>query len=171
MNLATVKTDADADGTTFDYHVRGVFGGFVKVPLFSAIELQPEVLYSMKGAKLAEQAIDAALLLDYVEVPVLARVSWPVFDNSRFYVAGGPSFALRVRARTRTEFSGSTEERDISDDVQRFDLGAVVAAGLEFGSFVVDGRYTHGLTDVDRDTSDDVKVTNRAVSLTVGFRF
>ena len=170
VNLATVNADSEDGSSAFDHHVRGVFGGFVKVPLFSSIELQPEVLYSMKGAKFAEEAIDATLLLDYLEVPVLARLSWRVFDNG-FYVAGGPSFGLRLRARTRAEFSGSTEERDISDDVERFDFGAVAAAGFEFGSFVVDGRYTHGFSDVDKDTSDDVKVRNRVVSVTVGYRF
>ena len=35
----------------------------------------------------------------------------------------------------------------------------------------VDGRYTHGFSDIDKDTSDDVKITNRAVSLTVGIKF
>lgn len=171
VNLATVNADSEDGSSAFDHHVRGVFGGFVNIPLFSSIELQPEVLYSMKGAKFVEEAIDAALLLDYLEVPVLGRMSWRVFDNSRFYVAGGPSFGLRVRARTRAEFSGSTEERDISDDVERFDFGAVAAAGFEFGSLVVDGRYTHGFSDVDKDTSDGVKVKNRVVSLTVGLRF
>jgi predicted small metal-binding protein len=42
---------------------------------------------------------------------------------------------------------------------------------MEFRRVVVDARYTHGLTDIDKDTSDDVKVANRAVSVTVGFKF
>jgi hypothetical protein len=148
-----------------------VLGGFVTLPVTRWFELQPEVLYAMKGAQLQDSGIAARLLLDYLEVPVLGRLSRRVSDRIRLYAAGGPSFGLRVRAKTRAAFSGSTEEIDISEDVERYDLGVVAAGGLEMGSILVDGRYTLGLSDIDKDTSDSVKITTRAVSLTVGFRF
>jgi hypothetical protein len=169
VNFASLQSDDDEG--VLDPQIRGVVGGFVTLPVMSWLEVQPEVLYSMKGAKSNEFGIESKLLLDYIEVPVLARITKRAFGTRSFYVAGGPSFGLRVRAKARAEFSGSTEEIDISDDVERFDLGAVIAGGLEFGSIVVDGRYTLGLSDIDTDTSDEVKVKNRAVSLTVGFKF
>ena len=46
-----------------------------------------------------------------------------------------------------------------------------MGGGVEIGSIVIDGRYTLGLQDIDKDTSDTIKTTNRAVSLTVGFKF
>ena len=169
LNLTNVDMSGDEGDGALEWQMRGVFGGFATWQMTSWLELQPELLYSMKGAKSDEFGITTKLLLDYVEVPVLGRISRGALGMRRFYVAAGPSFGLLVRAKSRSDFGSSTEEIDISDDVERFDLGIVVAGGVEFSSIVVDGRYTLGLSDID--TSDDVKSRNRAVSLTVGFKF
>ena len=159
------------DMEALDWQLRGVVGGFVTWRATSWLELQPEVLYALKGAKTSAFDIESKLLLDYIEVPLLARKTFGAPDATRFYVAGGPSIGILVRARTRTDFGSSTEEIDVKEDVETLDLGIVIAGGVEFGSIVVDGRYTHGLSDIDKDTSGDVKTTNRAVSLTVGIKF
>jgi hypothetical protein len=75
-----------------------------------------------------------------------------------------------MRARTRTEFSGSTEELDISDSVERLDYGLSAGGGVEIGSMVIDGRYSFSLSDIDADL-DEVKGKNRVITATVGFRF
>ncbi|MGB2712830.1 MAG: porin family protein [Vicinamibacterales bacterium] len=171
VNFTTTKTTGEDQDGAVDWQLRGVFGGFVTWRAASWIELQPEVLYAMKGAKGEEFGIVAKLLLDYIEVPVLARISRGSANARSWYVVGGPSFGYLLRAKTRADFGSSTEEIDVIDEVERFDVGIVAGGGLEFGRIVVDGRYTHGLSDIDKDTSDDVKVTNRALSVTVGFRF
>lgn len=146
-------------------------GAFVTVPLFRGFELQPEVLYSSKGAKLDDEGIQSTLILDYVEVPVLGRMSGNAFRGGRFYVVAGPSFGVRVRAKSKTVFSGSTEEFDISGEIERLDVGVTAGAGLQFGALVIDGRFTYGLSDIDSDKTDAVKVTNRVFSLSAGLRF
>jgi hypothetical protein len=170
VNFSKIDIEGE-NGPSFDWRTGLVAGAFVTWPVFSWLELQPEILYTSKGAKFEEEGISAKLLLDYVEVPVLARFSGQRSGTRRFYMAAGPAFGLRVSARTRTEFSGSTEEIDISDDVERSDLGVVVAGGYETGRLVIDGRYTFGLSDIDKDTSDDVKVKNRVISVSAGIRF
>lgn len=167
VNLSTTTSDG-ADGG-LGWRAGLVAGGFVTWPIAGGLSLQPEGLYSSKGAKLDEEGVDAQLLLDYLEVPVLVRVSLPAFRNRGAYVAAGPAFGLRLRARTRTDFGGAIEEIDIADDVERSDLGLVVAGGFALGRIVVDGRYVHGLADVDRDEA--VEVRNRTVSVTAGIRF
>ncbi len=171
VNFTTTKTAGEDQSGAVDWQLRGVFGGFMTWRALSWIELQPEVLYAMKGSKGEEFGIVAKLLLDYIEVPVLARISRGGAGARSWYVVGGPSFGYLLRAKTRADFGSSTEEIDVIDEVERFDFGIVAGGGIEFGRIVVDGRYTHGLSDIDKDTSDDVKVTNRAVSVTVGFKF
>lgn len=170
VNFTTIAASGE-DAETLDGQLRGLFGGFVTWRVTSWLEFQPEVLYAMKGARTSEFDIESKLLLDYVEVPLLARKTFGAPDATRFYVAGGPSIGILVRARTRTDFGSSTEELDIKDDVETLDFGVVVGGGVEFGSIVVDGRYTHGFSDIDKDTSDAVKMNNRALSLTVGIKF
>jgi opacity protein-like surface antigen len=171
LNLTDVKFDSEGDSPSLSNRLGFVGGGFVIVPLVSWLEVQPEALYTMKGARFDEEGIDSSLWLDYVEFPVLARVSRRTSGALRYYLAAGPSLAVRVRARTRTKFGSSTEEMDISDDVERTDFGVVFGGGVEFGSLVVDARYGLGLKDIDKDRTDDVKVTNRGLSLTAGVRF
>lgn len=168
VNIADVRVEG-ADAAALDPMYGAVVGGFVTLPAFAGLELQTEVLYSMKGARVEETGLDTRLMLDYIEVPVLARLARGPRGGTRYFVAGGPSFGLRVRARTRTDFGGAVEEIDISDDVERFDVGVAVGGGVELGALVIDARYTFGLTDIDR--SEDAKSTNRVISLTAGLRF
>jgi hypothetical protein len=169
VNFTNTSANGGDEAAALDWHLRGVFGGFVTWRVASWLEFQPEVLYALKGAKSTEFDIESKLLLDYLEMPLLARKTFGAPDATRFYVAGGPSIGVLLRARTRADFGSSTEEIDIKDDVETLDLGVVVAGGVEFGSIVVDGRYTYGFSDIDKD--EDVKSTNRAVSLTVGIKF
>jgi hypothetical protein len=170
VNFTKTATSDDGGGDALDWQLRGVIGGFVTWRVASWLELQPEVLYALKGTK-SDEFVETKLLLDYLEVPVLARITRGAPDATRFYVAAGPSLGLLLRARTRADFGSSTEEIDIKDDLENFDLGVVIGGGIEFGSVVVDGRYTHGLTNIETDAGDGRDTRNRAVSATVGFKF
>jgi hypothetical protein len=170
INIAEASFDSDADSPDTSARIGIVSGGFVTIPLVSWLELQPEALYSQKGAGFNEEGIDSSVRLDYVEFPILARVSRRG-SGLQYYIAGGPSFAVRVRARARADFSGATEEIDISDEVETTDFGVAFGGGIELGRLVVDARYTFGLKDVDKDDTDAVRVANRAFSFTAGVRF
>jgi hypothetical protein len=169
VNFATLSVE-DGD-SAFDSRIGAVIGGFVTWQAFSWLELQPEVLFSSKGAKVEESGISSNLIVDYLEMPILARYSRPLSDNWRIYVAGGPTLGVRLRARATTEFSGGTEEIDIDDDVEQMDFGVAVGGGVEVGRWMFDGRYTFGLSDIDANASDAATFRNRAISVTAGFRF
>jgi hypothetical protein len=172
VNLATQNISGEGAGdddglTSFPALVAGVFMTF---PLASWLELQPEVLYSVKGSRFEGSGFKSTALIDYLEVPMLARVSRRG-GGLGFYAAGGPYAAFRLRARTRTTFSGATEEIDIGDDTEAFDYGLSIGGGVEWRRLVFDGRYLYGLQEVDKDQSDSLKITNRAISITAGFKF
>lgn len=171
VSLASLRFEGEASGLTLDSRIGGVGGLFVTFPLVSWLELQPEVLYAMKGARLDDSGITSQVWLDYVEVPVLVRYSRPGTGAFRYYLIGGPSFGVRVRARTRTDFGGATEEIDISDEVERTDLTVIAGGGVEFRALVVDARYSLGLSDIDKDKTDAVTASTRAFAFTVGVKF
>lgn len=171
INLASQETGDDAGDDGGLASLRGLVAGvFATLPVTAWLQVQPEALYAVKGASFDDGAISAQVRLDYLEVPVLARF-FRRGGRVGYYATGGPFVAVGLRARTRTEFPGATEEVDISEQVQRVDYGLAAGGGVEFGALVVDARYTHGLKDVDKDTSDGTRVHNRSVSLTLGFRF
>jgi hypothetical protein len=167
-NFAAVSFDNAPDATAGRWSVAA--GAFAILPLRWHVSFQPEVLYTRKGAQLRGAGVRSSLLLDYVEVPALARFGVHAF-GTRLFVVGGPAAGFRVRARTRTEFSAATEEIDVSDGVERFDLGVAGGAGVELGALLLEGRYTFGLTDIDTDREDDARARNRVWSILAGWRF
>ena len=171
VNVSTMDSSGGSGEAPVDPQARGVVAGYLTWRLLPWLELQPEAAYSLKGAKTEESGIVAKALLDYLEVPILARVTRGRNGGRRFYGTGGGAVAVLLRARTRAAFGGSTEEIDISEDVETVDWGVVVGGGVELGALVLDLRYTHGLRDIDPDRSDEVKVRNRAVSFSAGLRF
>jgi hypothetical protein len=167
-SFTTVKFEGEPDATSGRWLPAA--GAFFVVPFAWGVSLQPEAVYAMKGARLRGPGAQPSLLLDYLEIPVLARVSMRAGGRTIFAV-GGAAPAFCVRARTRTKFGSSTEEIDILDEVRRFDAGLVGGAGIEIGRLVVDGRYTFGLINVDKETSDIAHAQNRALTITAGWRF
>jgi hypothetical protein len=158
---------SDAGDASFDSRLGIVVGGFVTLPIASWLDLQAEGLYAEKGSRLKAGGGEVKLIVNYVEIPVLARVRLARI----FYAAAGPSMAFRTQAKARARFSGSTEETDISEQVEQFDFGVGMGGGLELGPLVIDGRYTLGLTDIDKDKTDSSTMKNRAISVTAGIRF
>lgn len=166
VNLADVSFSGGTDVPS-SRRVGPFAGAFATVPLWERISVQPEAIYTVKGTSLEVADLESDYIVDYLEVPVLARYR----VTQRVHVFAGPSMAFRLRARNRFEFDGSTEEIDVAGDVERFDLAAVGGVGVEFGRWLLDGRMTYGLSDTDADTSDEVTIRNRAFSIAMGFRF
>jgi Outer membrane protein beta-barrel domain len=147
-----------------------VAGVFETLPLSSWIDVQAEGLYTERGSKVTLGGLTTTEEIDYLDVPVLARVKTGV-GKWKLYAAGGPSTAFKLRARTRTSFSGATQEIDLGSQVETIDFGVSMGGGVERGRLVIDARYTLGISDIDKDKADATKTTNRTVVVTVGYRF
>ncbi len=166
-NFANLNFEGEDATFSVDRRAGFVGGLFVVWPATSRLALQTEILFSRKGAEVGEGGDSAKIKLNYLDLPVLARVSSEASGGTSFHVFAGPSFGFRLSAKGE----GDGEEEDLDDDVERFDLGLVAGAGVEFGRLIIDGRYTWGLSDIDKDKSDDVKVKNRVFSVMAGIRF
>ena len=168
--FATQQIDGESDPPALGTRVGAVGGAFYTLPLGSWLAAQIEGLYAMKGATLDVLGINSTVKIDYVEVPILARVRLGS-GRRHYHVDGGIAPAFRVRARAATAFSGATEELDIASSVERVDLGVAGGGGVVFGAFSIDARYTFGLRDIDADKSDSSRTKNRALAVTAGYRF
>jgi outer membrane immunogenic protein len=153
----------DDDGPETSTRTGLVAGLFASVPVTARLAIQPEFLYSRKGTKLGNNA-EATLTIDYFEIPVLADVRL-TSGPARVSLVLGPSFGVRSRARLTV----GGESVDFADELERVDVGLVAGLAVTSGRFLIDGRYTHGLKGVASD--DDDRATNRALSLTLGWRF
>ena len=149
-------------------------GGFVQIGIDDRFSFQPELLLVMKGAKLA-QAGNAGTVtagVTYLEFPLLARYTGFVTDNIRGSVVSGPTFALV--AGTKADLKGPEETRklDIDNAVGNRDVGLAFGGGLESGPYLIDVRYTIGLSDIASKTyPHDDSLKNRVLAITIGMLF
>jgi len=159
-----IETDEDAN---FDRRTGIVAGVFYVFPIAPHFSFQPEWLYAQKGAKFAENS-DFGLDLDYFDVPLLLRWDSTTAGESTFNLFAGPSINFRHRARLEDEDG----DNDIREDVEKIDVGLVLGAGVEIGRFLIDGRYQHGLKEVNKDAeAENFSVKHRTFSIMAGFRF
>jgi len=151
-------------------------GAFLHFPLGSVLAIRPELLFSLKGGRIAAPVDQAEfdIELAYLELPLLARAVLPT-GNVRPTLFGGPALALRIgcdfRLTTPTDTVRATCGRDNLSTVRPWDFGVVGGAGAEFrlrrATMAVEARYTLGA----RSVLDDVDLKNRAFSLTLGLTF
>ncbi len=173
VTFATLSDDSAQD-VDLDSRTGLVAGGFLNWPVGGRLGVQLEGLYTQKGAAFDQSGVTGTTKLDYFEVPVLFVYSTPPTGSAGTSVQffGGPSVAFKVSAKGSGAFQGETVDVDIPDeDINGVDLGVVVGAGVAFGPFTVDGRYTFGLSNVNADESDSTKVRNRAFAVLAGIRF
>ena len=178
-NLSIDPEDPDAEmGMRW-----GIGGGaFLVVPLNPRFSLQFEALFTPKGSKTTGAAgtefegLEGQLALDYLEFPMLLRVDGPRGGRQAFHVFGGPAIAYNTSARSELVVQGELFDNGVSDNVRDqvnyFELGLVVGAGMEFGRyFIADARYAWGLTNVNDVEDDDTVIKNRAFTILAGIRF
>ncbi len=150
-------------------------GAYAALPIGTGVSVQPELLYSMEGAK-TNTGSNGALRLDYLRVPVMLRFAVPTAGTTRPFVAVGPSFGFQ----TRCEFSGSTGGVSVSESCdnagasfgglerKKLDVSGRLEAGLTFDTngrrLIAGGSYSHGFTDIFKNSNGK----NRVFSIFVG---
>jgi opacity protein-like surface antigen len=171
VNFANLHFEDADDDVNMDNRIGFVGGVFITLPAGAHFDVQPEFLYSQKGSSIDELGVSAKTKIDYAEIPILFRYRSAPVNQSAFVLFGGPSMGFKVSAKATAEFDGQTESEDIDEFVESFDFGIVFGAGFETGRFVLDGRYTWGLSNLNKDETDPTNVKNRVISLMAGVRF
>ena len=161
------------------------FGGTVNLIHIGWVSIVPEVYYSQKGGKQFDPA-DATTFdfgLDYIEVPVLLKVSFPIKGWLRGYVDGGPTYAWNVDCSisaisATTDGSISSTEcgqtfRTYNTAMQKADRGVAGGGGLDFavpglGGLNLDARVVRGLTRL-REGTTGTDLKNQAFTLMLGW--
>ncbi len=178
LSLSHVSADLfDTDNRT------GFVGGaYANLDLSPNFGLQPELLFVRKGAKLFSTnvtigsvtfgSIGTTLDVDYLEVPVLLRLSAPSTGPLDLRLLVGPVASMKMTEKLST--TGLVGVSLDSDQVKSADFGMAVggAAAVKNGNMklVAEGRYTFGLSNVsDLPFGGDVK--NGAIYAMAGLEF
>lgn len=144
------------------------------------LKLQPEILYSQKGAVYENSYYSATAKFDYLEIPVLTKYSFGAIIVPSIYI--GPYFGIPLSAKiekTQTidafplypPLKDTTYTDNVKKDMINPDLGLVLGAEIKTPfklSFEV--RYTRSLLKIFKEEAGiqpDIK--NSIVSVMVGY--
>ena len=148
-------------------------GFLAEIPLGNkGFFLQPGIGYSSKGrqySKFNDSAAafltdtiysESALKLSYVELPFYLTYKLPLSSNHKnnFFISAGPYFAFffngtmsrQNRINSTNQFNQENDDLAVGNAVDKyktFDLGINAKAGFEFGSVMISGYYSRGLTN------------------------
>ena len=103
-----------------------------------------EGLYAQRGAESDSANAVAPTKLDYIDVPVYAKILIPI-DLIQPFIYAGPQVSFEVRCRT-------ANGQDCPSGHQKHDYAMIFGAGIGFGGLSLEGRYVYGLKDLNLST-------------------
>lgn len=154
-------------------------GFFAKLPVTKGFSIQPELLYTSKGAKetynnFIEGKGEYRFNLNYIELPVLA-----VFNVAKnFNIQAGPYVSYLAGANIKDLKDDGTINNitDLdADNFNRFDWGVAGGIGIDVSNFTIGARYNYGFKEIGKSGSLSGQLTkdskNSAISVYIGFGF
>ena len=157
MNISTLRGDGVEKANSL---IGANVGAFVNIPVSTTFSFQPEVLYSMEGAK--EDVFDTKIMLNYVNIPLMLKYT----DASGFFGELGPQIGFLTSAKSK--INGNTA--DVKDLFKSTNFSLGIGAGFNFTPSVGVGlRYNLGLSNISEDTNDDVKTGNFSIGIHYSF--
>lgn len=165
LNITNVAGDFPAyNDESPDSRMSGTIGFYLNYSLFDNVSFQPEMFYSVRGFK--HPSLQKKLA--YLDFPVLAKYSQPVYGNIAAEFIAGPMvsvFMYDIREPGSTSDTGGQSSFIHPHDFHRFDLQFVVGGGFEIGRVLLEARYSIGLTEFSKDSN----LKHQMVSFLVGF--
>ena len=165
-------------------------GGFAEIGISDKFAIQPELVFSMQGAKTeySESDVDYSYSeeskskLNYLNVPILAKY----YVADKFALLAGPQFGFLISAKENYDFSetsmGTTDAGSESIDTK--DFYKTLALSFNIGTaysitenIFVDARYNLGLSSITKSFTDEfgdsfsADIKNNVIQFSVGYKF
>jgi hypothetical protein len=141
------NNNADDENILYGFNA----GVYATLPISDFIAIQPEILFTTKGAELEYNNAFASgtgkFRLNYIEVPLLVRVN--VTKNFNIHAGGYASYLVSSKVSGDGDFNFD-EELD-ADDLNRFDAGLSAGVGVDFSPISIGLRYNYGLTTIGKE--------------------
>jgi opacity protein-like surface antigen len=180
LNVATLSSK-DSDGIKSKIGLN--IGGFAEIKISETFAFQPELLFSMQGAKSStsnsgsgfSSTSESTGSLNYINIPLMAKY----FVIPKLSIEAGPQIGFLLSAKTEftssTTFGGTTQTSSDSKDTKEFyktvDFGLNFGASYDITENIFAGvRYNLGLSDIIKDNTGN-SVKNSVFSLNAGYKF
>jgi len=162
-------------------HMKAGFnaGIFSKLVVARRFSIQPELLYTIKGAKenynnFIQGSGQYRFNLNYIELPLLAVIN----IGKDFNIHAGGYTAYLVSATIKNVDNNGTINGATSlneDNFQRWDAGLLGGLGFDIQNFSIGARYNYGLREIGKSGNLSGELTknskNAGLSIYLGLAF
>ncbi|MGB6036258.1 MAG: porin family protein [Cryomorphaceae bacterium] len=149
MNLSNLSIDDGNVDNRFAYH----FGGYFNLPVGELLSIQPEVLYSARGAASTYDADvlgfdiegESTFNLNYIDVPILAVIHL----GDALQIEAGPYVGFLANSKFESEGDLGEFNEDIDNDsFKSLDYGLTGGVAINIAALQVGARYMYGLQEI-----------------------
>src|SRR5262245_47803893 len=146
LNVSNLYSNAvDDENTRYGFNV----GEFGSVLSGASCALQPELLYSIKGAEATYGGLfgnqKTRFNFNYLEMPVLAV--FKLGSAAEIHAGGYAGYLLHANMRHEGGFVNTTQELN-RDNFKSGDAGLVGGFALNFGNTQIGARYNYGMVEI-----------------------
>jgi hypothetical protein len=177
LNISNIATSGDGSPSTTSY-VNFHIGAFAEIKLNPKVSFQPEMLYSLQGAKFDQVVVvngasyntNDTFKFTYLNIPLMFKY----YPNSKFFLESGPQVGFLTEARLEVNIPGvGSGENDVKSSFKTVDFGLNLGLGYNFSKKVVGNiRYNLGISNMlDTQSGDNSKAMNRVLQLSLGYIF
>lgn len=171
LNMANIT--GDLKDTSMKIGMAG--GAFLTYNITEMFAVQPEVLFTMKGAKGKDpDGAEGKWNINYIEIPVLLKVNLPTEGKIDPFLAVGPGIGILMSSK-----QSDGESVDVKDYTKSTNFGIIAGAGvgyqMEKATLSLEARYEIGLATIAKNAEgDDTEVPSYKtsdISILVGYGF
>lgn len=168
LNLASIHVSPKEEGTSFKLNPSVNVAAMAGIPLSKKLSLQPEVMFSIQGAKMTEQGSTDKITnqLAYLNVPVLLKYN----DPSGFFAEVGPQMGFLLSAKMKSQ-GISADAKSIFNST---DFAGTFGVGYLFPFHVgIDARYNMGFSNIAKTDGDNngTKAKNNVGQFSIFYQF
>lgn len=177
VNLTNLYVnDVSDENMKVNFHA-GFYG---KMPLGRGVSIQPELLYTSKGAKETYNNFfsghgEYRFNLNYIELPL--SLVFNVARNFNLHAGGYAAYLVNTNIKNLNKDNGEiTQIANLNeDDFHRFDAGVLAGLGVDVENFTIGARYNYGLCEIGKSGSFAGQALknakNSAIQVYIGFGF
>ena len=171
VNIANVSITPDQ---TSNARTGVIVGGIVDINLSPTIAISPALRFNMKGFKTTVNGVTFTDKLNYIEIPALLKVKFPLTEVKP-YLIGGPVVGFQISANEEQSNGTNSQTVDASSAYESIDFGLLFGGGIDFkvGAktiLFIQPAYYLGLSNIWKQ-STTVTVKNNGFQITGGVKF
>jgi hypothetical protein len=145
-------------------------GAISEFSLKGNLYLQPAILFSTKGSKFSAIDEEMSITPSFIDVPVNAVYKFGS-GSTKLFLDAGPYFAFGIGGKVDygSESADIVFGSDESSDMKAFDYGLNVGGGVEINRLTISAHYGLGLANLAPVTTDDTKMKNNVIGLSLSY--